>query len=81
MTYQCDRPEGRWRIDALKFDQLSRWQLYRAVNDAWLRVQVFATAEDAMAAVGQGLTGVAAWDALPHDATEFEAKKWSFERY
>lgn len=63
----------------LKFDQLNRWQLFHAVNDAWQGLRIFASAEAAMSAVANGTTGVDSWDAEKHDPKEFVAGKWTAE--
>jgi hypothetical protein len=81
MTYRSTNGDERWKIDALKFDPLSRWRLYHAVNQAWRRLQIFSTAEAAMAAVAKGNTGVPTWDAVPHNPADFTDEKWSFERW
>ena len=81
MTYRFTNGTERWKIDPLEFDQLSRWQLYRAVNEVWSLLKVFSTPEAAMAAVAGGNTGVAAWDAGAHEAADFAKDKWSLERW
>ena len=81
MTYRFTNGTERWKIDPLEFDQLSRWQLYRAVNEVWSLLKVFSTPEAAMAAVAGGNTGVTAWDAGAHEAADFAKDKWSLERW
>ena len=79
MTYRYTRGEERWKIDALRFDPLNRWQLYHAVKETWRKLEVFSSAKAAMVAVGYGKTGVENWDASPHNPTDFVAGNWSFE--
>jgi len=79
MTYRFIRGAGRWKIEALEFDRLRRWQLHFAAKEAWLGLQVFASAEDAMVAVGQGTTGIATWDAGLHAPSDFTSDQWSCE--
>ena len=81
MTYRFTNGVERWKIDPSKLDHLGRWELYRAVNEAWSLLKVFSTAEAAMAAVGGGHTGVEAWDAGHHNAADFAKDKWSLERW
>jgi hypothetical protein len=81
MTYRFTNGAERWKIDPLEFDQLSRWQLFQAVNEAWSLLKVFSTPEAAMAAVAGGNTGVPAWDAGSHDPADFAKEKWSLERW
>ena len=81
MTYRFTRGTERWKINALKFDQLNRWQLYLAVGEVWKGLRLFATPEEAMTAVADGNTGVASWDACRHPATDFTPDKWSVERW
>lgn len=79
MTYRFIQGEARWKIDALRFDPLNRWQLRHLVNDAWLALGLFSSAKAAMAAVASGKTGVENWDSSPHNPAEFTTVKWSFE--
>jgi hypothetical protein len=79
MTYRFTHGTERWKINASKVDAVRGWQLYRAVDEAWERLAVFATPSAAMAAVGAGNTGVASWDARPHDQGDFTDNKWSRE--
>lgn len=79
MTYRLTQGTERWKVAPLKFDQLNRWQLYRAVNEAWQGLRIFASAEAAMSAVASGNTGVDVWDTATHDPKEFVAGKWSAE--
>jgi hypothetical protein len=79
MTYRFTQGAERWKIDTMKFDQLNRWQLYHAVNEAWQGLRLFATPEAAMSAVGEGHTGVETWDSRCHLATDFTPDKWSAE--
>ncbi|MDO8540566.1 MAG: hypothetical protein Q7S40_09045 [Opitutaceae bacterium] len=81
MTYTLMTAEQRWKIDAVKFDQLNRWQLFVAGDTVWMRVNYFPTAEAAMEAVASGATGVEAWDAERHNRADFEKEKWSTERW
>jgi hypothetical protein len=67
-------------VAPLKFDQLNRWQLSRAINEAWRRLKLFPTAEAAMAAVAEGNTGVDTWDAGRREG-DFAADHWSMERW
>ncbi len=79
MTYRFTNGAERWKVEALPFDQLNRWQLYHAVNEAWKGHRLFSTAEAAMAAVADQNTGVDAWDAARHDPVDFAPDKWSAE--
>lgn len=79
MTYRFTTGSERWKVDALKFDQLNRWQLYHAVDETWKGLRLFSTAESAMLAVAAGETGVDGWDAASHDPAEFTTEKWSVE--
>lgn len=79
MTFCLTQGTERWRIASLKFDQLNRWKLYFAVGDAWRGLRLFPTAEEAMRAVAHGNTGVDAWDASQHAATDFTPDKWALE--
>lgn len=81
MTYRFTHGAERWKIDPLKFDQLNRWQLYHAVNEAWRGLRLFETAEAAMTAVAEGKTGVASWDAEPHNVPDFAPNQWSAESW
>ena len=81
MTYRFTTGPERWKVGALKFDQLNRWQLYRAVDESWKGLRLFATPQDAMMAVAAGTTGVAAWDNTPHERADFAAAKWSAESW
>lgn len=79
MTYRFTQGPERWKVAPLKFDQLNRWQLFHAVDEAWLGLRLFATAETAMSAVAHGQTGVDLWDGTPRDAADFTPDKWSAE--
>ena len=81
MTYRFTTGPERWKIGALKFDQLNRWQLYRAINESWKGLRLFSTAEEAMTAVAAGNTGFDAWDTAPHNPADFAAEKWSAESW
>ena len=81
MTYRFTTGQERWKVGALKFDQLNRWQLYRAVDESWKGLRLFATAEDAMLAVAAGNTGVTTWDTAQRDPADFAAGKWSVESW
>ena len=81
MTYKLTTLEPRWKIDPVTFDQLDRWQLCVARDEAWKRLKCFPTAEAAMDAVASGATGVAAWDTVRHDPADFTIEKWSAERW
>jgi hypothetical protein len=78
-TYRHTHGTERWKIDLLKFDQLNRWQLYRAVNESWKGLRLFESAEEAMAAVAGGNTGVELWDLAPHNASDFAPSQWTVE--
>jgi hypothetical protein len=80
-TYRFTAASERWKIGALKFDQLNRWQLYHAVGESWKGLRLFASAEEAMAAVASGSTGVDVWDRTPHEAADFALAKWSLESW
>lgn len=81
MTYRFTKGSERWKVDPLKCDQLNRWQLYHAVNEAWQGLRLFPSAEAAMSAVGNGNTGVDCWDEGAHDPGDFTPDKWSAERW
>jgi hypothetical protein len=81
MTYRFTRSEERWKIDPLKFDELNRWRLYHAVDETWEGLEVFATAEAAMSAVAEGMTGSSTWDTARHQLADFAPDKWSSERW
>jgi hypothetical protein len=80
-TYRFTTGPERWKVEAMKFDQLNRWQLYRAAEESWKRLRVFPTAEEAMRAVGAGDTGADTWDAASHDRSDFTPDKWSAESW
>ena len=79
VTYRFTEGPERWKVDALKFDQLNRWQLYRAVDESWKGLRLFSTPEDAMIAVAKGHTGVHTWDTAARDPGAFTPDKWSRE--
>lgn len=79
MTYRMTKGTERWKINALRLDQLNRWKLYLAAGAGWKELRLFATPEEAMIAVAHGTTGVESRDACRHPATDFTPDKWSVE--
>lgn len=79
MTYRFTTGPERWKVDPLKSDQLNRWQLFHAIDESWLGLRLFSTAEAAMTAVAVGNTGDDAWDTTAHEPADFAAEKWSIE--
>jgi hypothetical protein len=75
MTFSLSSGGETWRVAPMKFDQLSRWRLYR-LEERWRPLASYATAEDAMAAVATGRTGVLPWDAIERSPAMITADQW-----